>query len=77
MNKNLILSNYKCKIKKHVYARILTNMSQKTIRFIFVFRFIVIDYIFQIDKFIFCYWNHTQQLYYILCMLHWVLDTVV
>jgi len=42
-----------------------------------VFNFIVVDYIFQIDKFIFCYWYHTQQLYYILCMLHWVQDTMV
>jgi hypothetical protein len=42
-----------------------------------VFNFIVVDYIFQIDKFIFCYWYHTQQLYYILCMLHWVQETIV
>jgi hypothetical protein len=42
-----------------------------------VFDFIVVDYIFQIDKFIFCYWYHTQQLYYILCMLHWVQETIV
>ena len=42
-----------------------------------VFNLIVVDYIFQIDKFIFCYWYHTQQLYYILCMLHWVQETIV